>query len=90
MTAAATTALRPTWPAATRDHFLDASAVLRCALIALVVGSILTAVNLTATLADGRMSVGIALAIVVNYLMPFLVSSAGGIATRRAARAGAR
>lgn len=66
---------------------MDAGAVLRCVLIALVVGTILTGVNLAATLVDGRMSVGIALAIVVNYLTPFLVSSAGGIATRRAALA---
>ncbi len=85
----AVTPVRLTWSAATRDHFTDAGSMLRCLVIALVVGTILTAVNLGVVLANGRMSAGIAFAIAVNYLMPFLVSSLGAIATRhgRAGRA---
>lgn len=71
------------WSAATKEHFTDSGSVFRCFVIALLVGTILTAVNLGVTLSDGRMSVGIALAIVVNYSMPFIVSSLGAIATRQ-------
>lgn len=71
------------WSAATKAHLSDSVAMFRCLVIALVVGTILTVINLGVALSDGRMSVGIALALVVNYSMPFIVSSLGAIATRR-------
>lgn len=56
----------------------------RTARIAAVVGLVLTAINEGDTLVRGAVSVGIAIKIVFNFLVPFAVSNLGVLAgTRR-------
>lgn len=56
----------------------------RCALIALVVGTIITAINQGDLLAQGAASASVAWKIPLNYMVPFVVSTLG----YRAATAG--
>lgn len=51
---------------------------------ALVVGTVLSAVNQGAVLVDGQATVGTWLRIAINYLVPFVVASVGYLSARRA------
>jgi hypothetical protein len=71
--------------AAWRAHLSDPVACGRCLRIALVVGTILVAVNQGDAIVRGQLSAILALKLVLDYLVPFLVSSTGYVAGRRSA-----
>lgn len=56
--------------------------------VALVVGTLLSAVNQGAVILAGEASVGVWLRVVFNYVVPFLVSSMGFLGAGRQATAG--
>ena len=51
----------------------------RCAMIAGVVGTLLSVVNQTNALMSGRVDLAVGLRIVANYLIPFIVSNLGAM-----------
>jgi len=53
----------------------------RCVLIAIVVGSLLTAVNLGGSIWRGDVDAHVVLKIVANFLVPFIVSNLGAMAS---------
>jgi hypothetical protein len=55
-----------------------------CLPIALVVGTVLSVVNQADVIVRGDLDVGVALKIVVNFLIPFLTSSTGALLACRA------
>jgi hypothetical protein len=57
----------------------------RCLRIALVVGTILVAINQGDSIVQGQLSAILALKLALDYLVPFLVSSTGYVAGRRRA-----
>lgn len=59
----------------------------RTGLIALLVGSWLTAFNLSDALLAGAWSAGLALKVFLNYLTPFVVANLGLLARRPASAA---
>ncbi len=69
-------------------HLRTREAVVACARIALVVGTILTAINQLDTFIGGPRSSWLWVKVAANYVVPFCVSSVGYItAARRAQRA---
>lgn len=66
-------------------HLCDRPARRRCLLIALVVGTILAAINQGDVILRGDLTALVAVKLGLNYLVPFTVSSLGYIAARRAA-----
>lgn len=50
---------------------------------AVVVGTVLSAVNQGAALLDGQATVGTWLRIAINYMIPFIVASVGYLSARR-------
>jgi hypothetical protein len=73
------------WGRSCREHLASPAALRRCLLIALVVGSVLTMINQGDLLLDGRLPAALGFKIPLNFLVPFVVSSLGYIAARRAA-----
>jgi hypothetical protein len=63
--------------------FLSGVTVRAAAPVALVVGSVLSAVNQGGVLLQGRLHIGLVVKIVVNYLTPFVVASLGYLAAGR-------
>lgn len=61
----------------------------RTVFIAVVVGTLLTAINLGDVIVDGRATSGTLVRAVLNYLVPFAVSNLGLLSARRAADSGA-
>ena len=69
-------------------HLGTREAVVACARIALIVGTILTAINQLDTFIGGHQSGWLWVKVAGNYVVPFCVSSVGYItAARRAQRA---
>ena len=68
-------------------HLRTRTAVVSCARIALVVGTILTAINQLDTFVGGRHSGWIWVKVAMNYVVPFCVSSIGYIIAARRASA---
>ena len=66
-------------------HLRTRMAVVACTRIALVVGTILSAINQLDTFAGGRYSGWIWVKVAMNYVIPFGVSSAGYIIAARKA-----
>lgn len=58
----------------------------RCSLIALLVGTLLTVVNQLDVMTGARADPSFALRVVANYLIPFVVSNLGAMASLRAER----
>jgi hypothetical protein len=59
-----------------------------CVRVAIVVGTILTAVNQGSVIADGHASAATWIRVGVNYAVPFIVSSIGYLAPFRCREAG--
>lgn len=78
-------ASRLSWPAAVARHLRAPVAVLRCARIALVVGTLLSLVNQGGVLLAGDLSVALGVKLGLNFLIPFSVSSLGYITASHAA-----
>ena len=72
------------WGRAITAHLRTRAAVRRCARIALVVGTLLSVVNQGDVILNGDISAAVAAKIVVNFLVPFCVSSLGYITALRA------
>lgn len=51
--------------------------------IALVVGTLLTAINLGSAIVDGRHDLALAVRVASNYLIPYVVSSLGVLSRSR-------
>ena len=66
-------------------HLRTRAAVVACARIALVVGTILAAINQLDTFLGGRHSGWIWVKVAMNYVVPFCVSSIGYITAARQA-----
>ena len=66
-------------------HLRTRTAVVACTRIALLVGTILTAINQLDTFVGGRYSGWIWVKVAMNYVIPFGVSSAGYITAARKA-----
>jgi hypothetical protein len=62
----------------------------RCVPIALLVGTLLSFINLGSVIVGGDATAGTWLRVLLNYVIPFCVSSAGFLASRRAAWKSAR
>ena len=62
------------WRSARRPSILR-----RCALIAAVVGTTLSAVNQGEAIYEGRVDVKLAARLAANYLVPFIVSNLGAM-----------
>jgi hypothetical protein len=75
-----------TWtrPSEAMRMFLRGHTVRTACPTALVVGTVLSAVNQGAVLVDGQASASTWLRIAINYLVPFLVASFGYLSARRA------
>ena len=58
----------------------------RCSLIALLVGTLLTVVNQLDVMTGARADPAFALRVVANYLIPFVVSNLGAMASLGAER----
>ncbi len=58
----------------------------RCALIALLVGTLLTVVNQLDVMTGARADPSFALRVAANYLIPFVVSNLGAMASLSAER----
>jgi hypothetical protein len=71
--------LRDLWRSARRPAVFR-----RCVLIAVVVGSLLTAVNLGGSIVRGDVDVHVLLKIAANFCVPFIVSNLGAMASLRA------
>jgi len=56
----------------------------RTVTVALIVGTLLTAINQGDRIASGEVDLAVALKIAANYLIPWCVSSIGYISARRA------
>jgi hypothetical protein len=74
---------RPTVLASCSAHLRSRESVTRCLVIALVVGTILTAVNQADAFLGDDYTPWIWLKVALNYLIPFVVSSAGFISAAR-------
>ena len=71
--------LRALWRSATRPAIAR-----RCAIIALVVGTLLSAVNQWDALTGGRIDRTLVLRVFANYPVPFIVSNLGAFASATA------
>jgi hypothetical protein len=63
--------------------FLSGVTVRAAGRVALVVGTLLSAVNQGGVLLDGDLTVGVGVKVGVNYLTPFVVASLGFLAAGR-------
>lgn len=72
------------WLRSTAAHLCDRPAVRRCLVIALVVGTLLTALNHGDALLRGTVDPSLIWKAPLTYLVPFAVSSVGYISGRRA------
>jgi hypothetical protein len=79
-------AVATTWtrPGEAVGLFLRGHTVRTASPIALIVGTVLSAVNQGAVVAGGDATVGTWLRIAVNYVVPFIVASVGYLSARRA------
>ncbi len=75
-TASATRLVRDLWRSARRPAIFR-----RCALIALVVGTLLTVVNQLDVITGARADSSFMLRVAANYLIPFVVSNLGAMAS---------
>ena len=75
----------PTWCRSIVAHLRTRTAVVACARIALVVGTILTAINQLDTFLGGSHSGWLWVKVAMNYVVPFGVSSVGFITAARQA-----
>ena len=66
-----------------RAHLADPAARGRCIRIALVVGTVLALINQGDALIGGELSPILPVKLALDYLVPFVVSSAGYVAARR-------
>jgi low temperature requirement protein LtrA len=71
--------------AAWRAHLGDPAARGHCLRIALVVGTILALINQGDAIVQGQLSAILAVKLALDYVVPFVVSSAGFVAGRRGA-----
>jgi hypothetical protein len=69
------------WRRAVRDYLGDGRAVVRCVVIAAVVGTLLSALNQGDTLTGSGMDAVLGAKLVGNYLIPFLVCSLGYVSS---------
>lgn len=58
----------------------------RTVVIAALVGTLLTAINLGDVIVDGRATSGTLVKVALNYLVPFVVSNLGLLSARRASQ----
>lgn len=65
-------------------HCRDAAAMRRTVTVALIVGTLLTAINQGDRIISGDIDAVLVVKSVANYLIPWLVSSIGYISARRA------
>lgn len=79
---------REPWQRSAAAHLADRPAVRRCLVIALVVGTLLTAINHGDRLLHGTLSPDLAWKVPLTYCVPFLVASTGYISGRRRVAAG--
>lgn len=74
------------WRQAIARHLRTRVAVVRCAHIALVVGTLVTLVNQGGVFLEGDVSPGLPVKIVANFMIPFCVASLGYITALRVER----
>jgi hypothetical protein len=79
---------QPTWsrPSEAAIMFLRGCTIRTAAPIALVVGTLLSAVNQSGVIADAHVSAATWLRIAFNYAVPFAVSSLGYLSARHVSR----